>query len=83
VGAAAPTPGWRVIAQGTTIGRKRIVRVVPTRSRALRIEVLDARAEPLISSVAAHLAGPDALPEVAPAADGGAVGAGGAGGTHK
>ena len=68
VGAPAAAPAWRVLAEGTTVGRKRIVRVPVTRARTLRVEVLDARGTPVIAAVAAHEAGPAALPAEAGAA---------------
>jgi alpha-L-fucosidase len=60
--AAADAPRWRTLAEGTTVGRKRIVRVPLTRARTLRVEVLDARGQPILSGVSAHEAGPGALP---------------------
>ncbi|MFO0784109.1 MAG: alpha-L-fucosidase [Phycisphaerales bacterium] len=36
---------WRTLAEGTTVGHKRIVRVPPTEAKAVRVEVLDARAD--------------------------------------
>ena len=45
---------WRTIAEGTTVGHRRIVRVPRTRAPAVRFEVLDARACPLVSEVAVH-----------------------------
>lgn len=46
--------GWRRIGEGTTVGRKRIVRVEPVRAPRIRVEVLDARACPLLTEVAVH-----------------------------
>jgi alpha-L-fucosidase len=45
---------WRELAMGTTIGRKRIVRVPVTKADRLRIEILDSRACPLINEIAVH-----------------------------
>jgi alpha-L-fucosidase len=45
---------WRTLAEGTTIGRKRIVRVPVTQSERLRIEILDSRACPLINEIGVH-----------------------------
>ena len=51
---------WRTIAEGTTVGHRRIVRVPLTNARRVRVEVLDARACPLISHVGVHRTVPDA-----------------------
>ena len=48
---------WRTLAEGTTIGRKRIVRVPRTSAPRVRIEILDARACPLISGISVHCTG--------------------------
>jgi alpha-L-fucosidase len=45
---------WRIVAEGTTIGRKRIVRVPVTSAQRVRIEILDSRACPLLSEIAVH-----------------------------
>ncbi len=45
---------FRTLAEGTTIGRKRIVRVPVTKADRVRIEILDSRACPLISEIAVH-----------------------------
>jgi len=45
---------WRVLAEGTTVGHKRIVRVPETRAPRVRVEILDARACPLLSAVGVH-----------------------------
>jgi len=42
---------WRKAFDGTTIGSKRLVRIPDTRTSAVRIRVLDARACPTISSI--------------------------------
>jgi alpha-L-fucosidase len=51
---------WRTLAEGTTIGHRRIVRVPLTNAPCVRIEILDARACPLISSIGVHRTAPDA-----------------------
>jgi hypothetical protein len=51
---------WRTLAEGTTIGHRRIVRVPPTTAPCVRIEILDARACPLISHVGVHKTVPGA-----------------------
>ena len=45
---------WRVLAEGTTVGHKRIVRVPVTRAPRVRVEILDARACPLLSALEVH-----------------------------
>ena len=45
---------WRVLAEGTTVGHRRIVRVPVTRASTVRVEILDARACPLLSAVEVH-----------------------------
>ncbi len=56
--AASPADGservWRTLAEGTTIGHKRIVRVVPTTATHLRVELLESRACPCLSGVSVH-----------------------------
>ena len=51
---------WRTLAEGTTIGHRRIVRVPLTSAPCVRIEILDARACPLLSHVGAHRTVPGA-----------------------
>ena len=51
---------WRTLAEGTTIGHRRIVRVPSTNAPCVRIEILDARACPLISHVGVHKTVPEA-----------------------
>ncbi len=53
-GSVSPAAAWRVIAQGTTIGRTRIVRVPATSAALLRIEVLDARSKPSVEAISVH-----------------------------
>jgi alpha-L-fucosidase len=43
--------GWKEIAQGTTIGRKRILRFAPLETSAVRIHIRSARACPMLSRV--------------------------------
>jgi alpha-L-fucosidase len=45
---------WRVLAEGTTVGHKRIVRVPVTTAPRVRVEILDARACPLLSALEVH-----------------------------
>jgi alpha-L-fucosidase len=45
---------WRTLAEGTTVGHRRIVRVPRTKAAAVRVEILDARACPMLSEVAVH-----------------------------
>jgi alpha-L-fucosidase len=45
---------WRVLAEGTTVGHKRIVRVPVTTAPRVRVEILDARACPLVSALEVH-----------------------------
>ena len=45
---------WRVLAEGTTVGHKRIVRVPVTKAARVRVEILDARACPALSAVEVH-----------------------------
>jgi alpha-L-fucosidase len=45
---------WTVIAEGTTIGHKRIVRVPETKATHLRVEILDSRACPCLATLAVH-----------------------------
>ena len=45
---------WTVIAEGTTIGHKRIVRVPETKARHLRVEILDSRACPCLTTLSVH-----------------------------
>jgi alpha-L-fucosidase len=45
---------WRVLAEGTTVGHKRIVRVPVTKAARVRVEILDARACPALSALEVH-----------------------------
>ena len=44
---------WKQIAKGTTIGYKRILQIDPVETRKIRINIVDAKACPLISTVEA------------------------------
>lgn len=46
--------GWTTIAEGTTIGHKRIVRVPETKAARIRVEIIDSRACPCLSAIAVH-----------------------------
>lgn len=50
----ADATNWHELATGTTIGRKRIVRVPVTTAERIRIEILDSRACPLLSEIGVH-----------------------------
>lgn len=43
--------GWQTVARATTIGYLRILRLEPVRTARVRVRVLDARGEPLISEI--------------------------------
>jgi alpha-L-fucosidase len=45
---------WRVVAEGTTIGRKRIARCAPFTTSRIRINILSARACPTLASVGVY-----------------------------
>jgi alpha-L-fucosidase len=45
---------WTVLAEGTTVGHKRIVRVPETKATHLRIEILDSRACPALTHIGVH-----------------------------
>ena len=45
---------WTTLAEGTTIGHKRIVRVPETKARYLRVEILDSRACPALTHLGVH-----------------------------
>lgn len=47
---------WRAIAQGTTIGHKRIVRFDDVEADAVRLTILDSRAAPAIETLGVYLA---------------------------
>lgn len=51
---ATDRDGWTTIAEATTIGRKRIVRVPLTTAPRVRVEILDSRACPLVSTLSVH-----------------------------
>ncbi len=60
---------WVTLAEGTTIGHKRIVRVPETKAKYIRIEILDSRACPALTNVGVHktVAGATAAATAAPA----------------
>ena len=45
---------WRVVAEGTTIGRKRIVRCGPSMASRIRVNILSARACPTLASIGVY-----------------------------
>jgi alpha-L-fucosidase len=45
---------WSPIAEGTTIGRKRITRVRPTSTSRVRITIAQSRACPVISTIGVY-----------------------------
>jgi alpha-L-fucosidase len=49
---------WSQLAQGTTVGRRRIVQFPEATVRAVRVRVADSRAEPLLSRLSAYRTGP-------------------------
>ena len=51
---------WVTLAEGTTIGHKRIVRVPETKAKQLRVEILDSRACPALTTLGVHRAGQSA-----------------------
>jgi alpha-L-fucosidase len=46
--------GWTSVAEGTTIGYKRIVKLNPTTTNKLRIVIKDSKACPVISTVSVY-----------------------------
>ncbi|HYC83711.1 MAG TPA: alpha-L-fucosidase [Chryseosolibacter sp.] len=46
--------GWKTIAEGTTIGYKRILKTTPQQTARIRVNIVDAKACPLISSIGIH-----------------------------
>jgi len=48
--------GWEMIAEGTTIGYKRILRLKDITAKAIRFTVVDAKASPTIANLALYLA---------------------------
>ena len=50
----AKTGEWTTLAEGTTVGHKRIVRVAESTATRVRIEILAARACPALSSISVH-----------------------------
>jgi alpha-L-fucosidase len=45
---------WVTLAEGTTVGHQRIVRVPETKAKHLRVEILDSRACPALTHVGVH-----------------------------
>jgi alpha-L-fucosidase len=45
---------WKSIAEGTTIGYKRILRIEPTQTTKVRIKITDSRASPVISEIGVY-----------------------------
>ena len=45
---------WITIAEGSTVGHKRIVRVPETKAKRVRIEILESRACPMLTHVGVH-----------------------------
>jgi len=45
---------WKEIARGTTIGYKKLLRFPQIKTSALRVNILDAKASPVISNIAAY-----------------------------
>lgn len=58
---------WRKIAEGTTVGNRRILRVGPQQTQRIRISLSDTRACPLLSEVGLFLAPPEV--RIEPAAE--------------
>ena len=52
--------GWREVAQGTTVGHKRLLRIEPVEAQALRIRIDECRATVYIDKVGAYLSAPTA-----------------------
>ncbi len=53
---------WFTVAEGTTIGRKRLLRIEPVTSSRLRLRILDALDTPLISEFGLFKASADEIP---------------------
>ena len=47
--------GWKTVAQGETVGYKRILRFDPVESNQVRIRILDSRVCPTVSRVGLYL----------------------------
>lgn len=45
---------WRTVAEGTTVGAKRLLRIEPVRTSRIRLDVLEARGCPLIQDLRAY-----------------------------
>ncbi|HSI77569.1 MAG TPA: alpha-L-fucosidase [Lunatimonas sp.] len=48
--------GWETVAEGTTIGYKRILRLKDTTAKSIRFTIVDAKASPTIANLALYLA---------------------------
>ncbi len=46
--------GWESIAEGTTIGYKRLIRITPVSTSKIRVNILESRACPLIQNIALY-----------------------------
>ena len=42
---------WRTLAEGTTVGYRRLLRIPPVRSRRLRVRILSSKASPVLCGV--------------------------------
>lgn len=51
---AETSTGWEILAKGTTIGYKRILRLDEATAKAIRFTVMDAKASPTISTIALY-----------------------------
>ncbi|CAI7748247.1 unnamed protein product, partial [Closterium sp. NIES-53] len=56
-GSARRAGEWRVVARGSTVGRKRLFRLEAVRARHVRLVIHDARAAPLLSFFALYRSG--------------------------
>lgn len=48
---------WRTIAEGTTVGYRRLQRMPPVRSRRLRVRILSSKASPVLCGVGLYFEG--------------------------
>jgi alpha-L-fucosidase len=53
---------WVTLAEGTTVGHQRIVRVPETKAKFVRIEIHDSRACPALTRISVHKAAAGAKP---------------------
>jgi alpha-L-fucosidase len=56
---AKTNSGWKEIAEGTTIGYKRILRIEPARLTEIRVHIRKSLARPALSEIALYKASPD------------------------